>query len=119
MVADTNTLELLRESVGIPLSINRNKSDSRYTIKGYFRPDFVCKIKEPLSLKERKKPAILGSSEPEVVQFDHELDTNEPKVVQFEPELSSNEPEVVQFEPSSGLNDPKWFSLNQFLVQVT
>ncbi|CAG8756082.1 10675_t:CDS:2, partial [Gigaspora rosea] len=57
MVADTNTLELLRESVGIPLSINRNKSDSRYTIKGYFRPDFVCKIKEPLSLKERKKPA--------------------------------------------------------------
>ncbi|KAF0529552.1 crinkler family protein [Gigaspora margarita] len=51
----TNTLELFKESVGIPLSIDRNKSDSGYTAKGYFRPDFVCKIKEALIFKGEEK----------------------------------------------------------------
>ncbi|CAG8749085.1 2360_t:CDS:2, partial [Gigaspora margarita] len=51
----TNTLELFKESVGIPLSIDRNKSDSGYTTKGYFRPDFVCRIKEALIFKGEEK----------------------------------------------------------------
>ncbi|CAG8692660.1 31198_t:CDS:2 [Gigaspora margarita] len=43
------------ECNGIPLDIDRNKSDLGSTTKGYSRPDFVCRIKNAFILKREGK----------------------------------------------------------------
>ncbi|CAG8641224.1 27147_t:CDS:2, partial [Dentiscutata erythropus] len=48
-------LEMFRECLGIPLDINRNRSDVELTTKGYYRPDLICRLKRAVVLKGEGK----------------------------------------------------------------
>jgi len=51
----TSVIESFKEHLGLEINVDRNRSDFGSTTKGYYRPDFLCRMKNVLLFKGEEK----------------------------------------------------------------
>ncbi len=50
-----SVIESFKEHLGLEINVDQNRSDFGLTTKGYYRPDFLCRMKNVLLFKGEEK----------------------------------------------------------------